>query len=292
MNLNLNLKAYWMLPSACKHITYEEVCNINFTSPDTLKKQFDDKVESGGCRSSDVAGNVGNTVEPATEEDLASLFKELNMCDSRPSILSIIPPYDDDYIPEMMKGGLPKSLNDIYNSNLLHLGFEDLIEYCSGVELYYQQITMSQQRKVEEMTRLQSKSRKWFEFRAGRVTASKMYAAMHTNIDHPSTSLLKSICYPDAYKFSSVAMNWGCAQEDNAIKHYNEVIKSSHQEFKIMKCGLFLSTEHAYIGASPDALVSCLCCGEGCVEVKCPYTHKDKYICDAAQDTTFCLKRS
>ena len=33
---------------------------------------------------------------------------------------------------------------------------------------------------------------------------------------------------------------------------------------------MFVDTERAYLGASPDALVTCACCGDGLLEIKCP----------------------
>jgi hypothetical protein len=38
------------------------------------------------------------------------------------------------------------------------------------------------------------------------------------------------------------------------------------------ECGLFIHPEKTYLGASPDVLVECLCCGPGVVEIKCPYS--------------------
>ena len=32
----------------------------------------------------------------------------------------------------------------------------------------------------------------------------------------------------------------------------------------------------AYVGASPDGLVNCDCCGRGGLEIKCPHCSKDK----------------
>ena len=36
-----------------------------------------------------------------------------------------------------------------------------------------------------------------------------------------------------------------------------------------------MNSEYPRFGASPDGLVTCSCCGDGCVEIKCPYTLKD-----------------
>ena len=42
----------------------------------------------------------------------------------------------------------------------------------------------------------------------------------------------------------------------------------NHQEFKVSESGFFISQIHSHIGASPDGLVQCLCCGEGVYEIK------------------------
>ena len=39
----------------------------------------------------------------------------------------------------------------------------------------------------------------------------------------------------------------------------------------ISNAGFFISEEHPFIGASPDGMTNCLCCGAGVLEVKCPY---------------------
>ena len=33
----------------------------------------------------------------------------------------------------------------------------------------------------------------------------------------------------------------------------------------------FICVEHPFLGASPDALIECNCCGQGVMEVKCSF---------------------
>ena len=40
----------------------------------------------------------------------------------------------------------------------------------------------------------------------------------------------------------------------------------------------FISLTVPYIGASPDALVSCNCCGNSCLESKCPFDSREKFV--------------
>ena len=44
--------------------------------------------------------------------------------------------------------------------------------------------------------------------------------------------------------------------------------KEKHVNFTVSDSGLFLSTEHPFLGASPDGLVTCKCCGAGGCETK------------------------
>ena len=46
------------------------------------------------------------------------------------------------------------------------------------------------------------------------------------------------------------------------------------------------------MGASPDGIVSCECCGSGVVEIKCPYSCKDKSFLEATADSMFFLEHN
>ena len=48
----------------------------------------------------------------------------------------------------------------------------------------------------------------WFLHRAGRVPASNIKAAARTNHSMPSQSLIKRLCYPEAFKFSTKATRY------------------------------------------------------------------------------------
>ena len=58
------------------------------------------------------------------------------------------------------------------------------------------QLQTSQVERLASLTAKQSQSRDWYRFRAGTITASKFHAVVHTQIESPSVSLLKDVCYP------------------------------------------------------------------------------------------------
>ena len=52
----------------------------------------------------------------------------------------------------------------------------------------------------------------------------------------------------------------------------------------------FVSVEHPFLGPSPDALIQCVCCGEGVVEIMYPLRASEKVhreVADGARN--FCL---
>ena len=156
-----------------------------------------------------------------------------------------------------------------------------------------QSLTISdvQIKAVEEETRDQASNQLWFLVRAGRVTASVFKAATKTNISRLSESLIKRICYPESYIFMSKATKYGCEHKDAAMKAYTCSHKDRHADFDVTDVGLFLNSKYPYFGASPDDKVSCVCCGEGILEIKCSYNCiKTESLLEAADDDSFCLK--
>ena len=51
--------------------------------------------------------------------------------------------------------------------------------------------------------------------------------------------------------------------------------KTVHSDFRAHDCGLHILSTTPFIGASPDQIVECSCCGKGILEVKCPFTLAD-----------------
>ena len=59
-------------------------------------------------------------------------------------------------------------------------------------------INREQAQKLEEASRNQHQPKVWLKYRAGRVTASQLKAAVHTDVTQPSRTLIKQICYPES----------------------------------------------------------------------------------------------
>ena len=59
---------------------------------------------------------------------------------------------------------------------------------------------------TEKETKEQAKVKKWFLYRAGRVTASNFKSYRRKKVEAPSLSLIKRICYPSTFKLKIISL--------------------------------------------------------------------------------------
>ena len=113
----------------------------------------------------------------------------------------------------------------------------------------------------------------------GRITASIVYDVSNINIDKPLASVIMGICTPKK-RLNVAAIKWGQENEPVALKAYEAIMKSGHEDLKIIKSGLKLSTRYHSLGASTD--------GKLLIEIKCPSKHrKKKNMHDCVRDDSF-----
>ena len=280
-------KSKWMLPSHVREIPYLPVCDMDFTS---AKKKYDLMVENevtpSGTRSDPGIKTTGIPAPTADEQKF--FFESISKTQVKPAVLSLVPPFNEQFACKEIDN-LPKSLPDrLYREECVVLEYEELLQCCKPVVL---EVTPGECRAIEASTRKQSQSQVWYQQRAGRVTASKLKSVCSTNPATPAKSLVKSICYPEAHKFSTAATRWGCRNEGRAREAYQKSIGQFHESLTISDSGLNVDPRWPYLGASPDGFVNCKCCGQGVCEIKCPYAYKDAVISDAAGKKNFCLKK-
>lgn len=127
--------------------------------------------------------------------------------------------------------------------------------------------------RVEQLTRAQCKSELWHYVRIGRITASTLKTVVHTSNETPPPrrSTLKTICHPYLNRVETPATLYGRRNEVLARQQLTKVWSSDHQNGQITECGVFLSSDHPYMAATPDAIGTCACCGKFSVEIKCPF---------------------
>lgn len=156
----------------------------------------------------------------------------------------------------------------------------DIAADCTSVEELYAKLdeifTPEKVKNIEANTREQGGDL-WKNQRKGRLTASKFYR-VHTRMTsysvNPSINMNAVVSEVLQYKSppsTLKALKYGRRMEDTAARKYEKVMTElGHKNLKVAKCGLFVSESVPYIGASPDRMVTCDCCGKRVLEIKCP----------------------
>ena len=223
-----------------------------------------------------------------TPEEQKNLFTTISGSTVKPAVLSLVAPFNEQYTFDEIDH-VPKPLSDsLFKEECIELEYIELLQLCQQISL---EVTPDECRAIEASTRKQSQSKVWYQQRAGRITASNLKSACKTNTAKPAKSLVKSICYPEAHKFSTAATRWGCKHEGRAREAYQREISRFHESLTISDSGLNIDPRWPYLGASPDGIVDCECCGMGVCEIKCPYAYKDSTISEAVGQKNFCLKK-
>ena len=270
----------WLSPNMA-NVHFAPIAEIDFSSPIVKRKKMME-VDKVSQRKS-----LDPSVPSPTEDELKILYDNLSKSKTKPAILSIVSGYAHMY--EIDHSVLSLPLSSLFNSTCLNMSYIDLL---AKSETVFESLAISEEqcKNIEVSTRAQANCKLWFHFRAGRITASKFKAACHTDFTQPSQSLIKSICYPNSGKFTSKATQWGCEHEKMARKEYMEKIQFDHTNFTIKDVGLVIDHHYPFLGASPDGYIECLCCGPGVIEIKCPFSCRNKSISEATVGTSFCLE--
>ena len=155
-------------------------------------------------------------------------------------------------------------------------------------EAFVDGITPSSQeaKAIEEATRRQFACKRWHEERYCRITSSKFGEICKSR---SSIAKCKRMLYSNTSStLSSAALLWGRDHESQAREDYT---KRLGEGWSVEECGLHVSTLRGYLGASPDGLVCCAGKVCGCIEIKCPFSARDKLVGDACMKSQFfCTK--
>ena len=179
---------------------------------------------------------------------------------------------------------IPNCLREFYKPNISKEEILENIQKIMDIKLTEEQVNF-----IENTTKQQINFLLWKDMRIGRITSSIVYDVINTNIDEPSTSVIKTICTP-AKKLNVPAIKWGNKNEPVALKAYEAVMKNDQEDLKIIKSGLKFSTQHHFPGASTDALAICQCHGKFLIKIKCPSKlRKKKNIQYCITDDNFCF---
>ena len=142
-----------------------QFCKIDFTTPSNKRKPLDTNTAAPITLK-----NHSQTTEPS-EEELEMFYKQILFnYRRRSSLLSIIPGYCDQYIPKSESGILPKPLATFFSGCLYR---QHILSCWKKVAKKIRNLGISKE-EAKLDTRSQSHSKHWFQYRAGRITASNL----------------------------------------------------------------------------------------------------------------------
>lgn len=267
-----DVPAYWKIPSAINKVHGEVAYKMDFTSAKAqriaLDRVINDNSPMPGLRT-----RASRHIPQATLDDLSSLLPVLHkhraVC--------------------MSTAVMPKPLKDcLRDPQFDHAPLSVLLQHCETVK-DIAAVTKEQADIISTHTKQQHKSSAWYGVRAGRVTASAMHAVVVFNIEKPAVSTVRKLCYPTAL-LTTQDTRWGIEHEETARSAFQAKQAPHHTDLKIEQCGFCINPGFPEVGASPDGLLHCICCGKGCLEIKCPSKHKNTTVQEACDgDSDFCL---
>ncbi|MEQ2182735.1 hypothetical protein GOODEAATRI_025284, partial [Goodea atripinnis] len=90
---------------------------------------------------------------------------------------------------------------------------------CCEKYKYSATVTGEQAATIKKHARLQHKCSAWYEYQAGRITASSMHALFVISLHSPGLTVVKQVCNP-GNTVSTVHTRWGVKHEAGAEKAY------------------------------------------------------------------------
>ena len=243
--------------------------------------------ESTATSSTAPQSNAQASIPAPDEDEMSAFFQQLNSVHPKSAILSLVEPRQRSRPSSERVQRLPQPLTSFFSQKNKALNEAQLKEVCTST-FASMTITAEEADYLECSTKLQACSSLWFEHRKGRVTASKFAQVSRTQVEG-SLSILKSVMQYTPSLLSHVpAIKWGVKHENDAREEYVEQTQQAHVQFECHPAGLTVHPDYPHLGASPDGLISCSCCGDGLLEIKCPYKHRDEHP-HQVNDSRFCL---
>ncbi|KAK0139216.1 hypothetical protein N1851_024143 [Merluccius polli] len=222
-------------------------------------------------------------------------INKLKLLEPKAAVLTSLDCSDTDTASESDKENEDplEPLAALYDENLRGFSSTELQEKSDETfSRLRKETTQEKCENLECITKNQAQSQAWQTHRIGRITSTTLHRVCTVRAETANTNLVKQIMHYDNKDLSGVdAIHWGREHEPTARKCYTESMRERHQNFNVELCGLVVHPDNPHLGASPDGVANCSCCGRGAVEIKCPYKYRDG-LKGSSDDTDFCLDKS
>ena len=171
-------------------------------------------------------------------------------------------------------GIIPAPLTALYCERYNEMNVEELEKEAESL-FYIMSISMRDAEAIQKATIMQHCCAQWREQRNGRLTASLFHDVFVRKESTDTGPILKRIM---GYKHNDLsyipAINWGIRNESIARQQYTSVMSTKHEGFTCSLTGLCVNPLYPHMGVSPDGMTNCHCCGDGILEIKCPFSAK------------------
>ncbi|XP_076098430.1 uncharacterized protein LOC143068342 [Mytilus galloprovincialis] len=216
-----------------------------------------------------------NMTPHAVEKEMLRLIKSENLPACAAYVLS------DSSGSEYDFECLPVNILDLATQFNNDDSSDDSLE--SFIEHIHRNIPDNYFTDIFEKTISQSDSDLWFYQRHGRITASILYSCLHFSGRNPDGHLVKLILgLTNSVNSDLPALRHGKKFEHVARESYLHDKKNLHDNLECKLSGFVIDNNSPYLGCSPDGLLECKCCGQGCLEIKCPYKFSEETPINAA----------
>ncbi|WAR18836.1 hypothetical protein MAR_000674 [Mya arenaria] len=138
------------LPRTFNHVSYAQLKEIDFTSAATLKRKFDTSVDISQESATQPQLSTRKMKNPPSADRVQAFFQNLAQSKSNPAILSLLPEFPDNYVPEILQCELPKILTELREESAYDLEYNELLAKCSDLEV---SVSPAQATHVEAITR-------------------------------------------------------------------------------------------------------------------------------------------
>ena len=98
-------------------ISYQELSYIDFSSSKTKKQKLDAQINGSTpvTPSPTIKRDNKSTSYKPSESQISKFYTCTNNTNTKPAILSLIPPFNEKYIPKLSKLSLPEPMTKIYS---------------------------------------------------------------------------------------------------------------------------------------------------------------------------------
>ena len=153
-------------------------------------------------------------------------------------------------------------------------------------------ITREEARTIEVKTRDQADCEMWNSERRKRITASKVGSIAKMREKTKRSNKVREFLY-STFR-GNEATRFGSVMEEVAKQEYiTHRRRNYHPEFSAKTCGLFISEQNNWLAATPDGMVndpSNIAQPLGIIEIKNPFSVRDKDLIEACSSSSFCLE--